>query len=150
LNVFFDTPSFDHGSDHLCDPAIEAEFCIGGKYAHHYTFQYFQQFVENYRQVPKFAFLDFLAAHEVPPSPFLTRLQTLDEYLERGLKFLLESSKLEGRESVVMILGDHGLHRSWYAYSSAGTLEHKLPLLQVIMPNSLLAKKSHNPCKYEY
>lgn len=29
------------------------------------------------------------------------------------LKYIMEVSKTEERESVILILGDHGLHRSW-------------------------------------
>jgi len=137
--TFFDVPNFDHlyGS-HFCDSDIKYKFCFGGKPLHHYTLQYFQQFISNYEQVPKFAIMDLLAAHEVPPTPTLARLEMLDDYLLDTLKFIMEFSETEGRESVIIIAGDHGLHRSWYSHSKVGRLEHKLPMLQLILPNSLL------------
>ncbi len=37
-------------------------------------------------------------------------------------------------------MADHGLHRGHYAYTKAGQLEHKLPLLFMLVSNSLLQK----------
>jgi hypothetical protein len=38
--------------------------CISERYVHSYAFDYLNQYLENYKKVPKFAFTSLFEAHE--------------------------------------------------------------------------------------
>lgn len=67
-------------------------------------------------------------------------LHTLDASLEHALGRLLAAHP----NTVVMLLGDHGLHMGLYPLTHAGSLEHHLPALFLVLPRALLAAAHRN------
>jgi arylsulfatase A-like enzyme len=51
------------------------------------------------------------------------------------------TSKKRSNETIIMLLSDHGSHMGpFYEFSRAGRQEHRLPLLMILVPNSLLLR----------
>lgn len=53
-----------------------------------------------------------------------------------------QAKKLAPRETVHVLVSDHGSHMGpFYEYSAAGQVEHRLPALFLLVPNSLLLRR---------
>lgn len=135
-NFIKDKKFIDHiYGDHLCPKGVGyIKYCIGSQALHEHTLDYFLQFVQKYKDVPRLAVMDLLATHEIPASDLLNRLKRLDAPLTDTIRTVLEMEQ----EAVIFVMGDHGMHRGWYVYTDVGQMEHKQPLLDVIVSKSLL------------
>ena len=76
--------------------------------------------------------------NQVAHEHFMLRLPALDDalstFLERHAAGLL-------RDTVVMLLSDHGTHGIWYNDYEIGAAEHKLPVLYVLAPDWLMRER---------
>ena len=99
---------------------LTQRFCAHNKPLHNYTLEYFLQFVKRYQKDSQLVAMDLLAAHELPATHELNRLRVLDLPLTKTIQTLLRIEKKLKREAVIFIMGDHGMHRGWYAYTDAG------------------------------
>ncbi|EOD28365.1 hypothetical protein EMIHUDRAFT_204204 [Emiliania huxleyi CCMP1516] len=110
--------------------------CVGGgRQLHEVLMGYLEQWLALYAAAPRrWASINTMVAHE----HFMLRLPALDDalstFLERHAAGLL-------RDTVVMLLSDHGTHGIWYNDYEIGAAEHKLPVLYVLAPDWLMRER---------
>lgn len=105
--------------------------CLRGKPVHRYSLSYLKSFWDNYADVPKFGLAWFTEGHEGTGEV----VGLLDKDFEQYLR-----THVDYHNTIVVLLSDHGLHMGvFYAFGAHQTmLEHRLPLLNVIVPNAYL------------
>ncbi|CAG9325556.1 unnamed protein product [Blepharisma stoltei] len=108
------------------------ERCIGNKNAHEYLLDYFLQFSEAYKEVSRFSYIHLSTAHESTG----TVISTLDDDLVGFLRKFLGFKE----DSVLFLMGDHGMRYGNWHKTKNGAQEHKLPLFLIIPSNSVLAQ----------
>jgi hypothetical protein len=123
--------------------------CVHDTFAHQLQFDYLHQFWNNYKDIGHFAFAAFSEGHEDTG----TVLTTVDKDLSNFLQSLAAEGSLDDTLLVStthcsliplsvtvlqMILSDHGPRYGWYRRTLIGEIEHKLPVLQMLVPNALL------------
>lgn len=129
----------------LAGPYSIKKRCIAGRSAHDHTFDYVRQFAAAYNraEVPWLLAAGLAEAHEGS----LEVLAGMDGALATLLRDFTRpsssssssSSLLTSRPTVILLLSDHGSHMGpHFQMTEAGRLEHRLPLLFLIAPHSLL------------
>ena len=109
-------------------------FCVAGKYAHGYTLSYLKQFNANYQTLPKFALLDLMAAQEASQYGNAGAIKALDKDLARAIEDMTNSTA----PKVIFLMSYHGINHGYGIDSNSGQLEHKTPMLHVLISNELL------------
>jgi len=106
--------------------------CLAGDYVHKYAFDYLEQFIEQYPNLPKFMIAAFNEGHEGTGEV----IGLVDEDL---VKFL---EVVDYNNTALFILSDHGLHMSpFYAFHEPSAIkENALGLLTGFFPNWFLHK----------
>jgi len=106
--------------------------CLTGKYVHTYVFNYLQQFLYNYHDVPKFAFAAFNEGHEGTGDVIGLVDDDLVEFLEI----------LDYNNTALFLVSDHGLHmHPLFAFGAQSTVqENAFALLITAFPNWFLEK----------
>lgn len=101
--VVFDILLFDESS-------IHPKHCIDGKSKHEYAFDVIQGIFDSYHDIPKFAFLSAIAAHDysVEYGRQALNIELYDEYLVKFLEEMLSVSQ-EAQNTVIVLRGDHGI-----------------------------------------
>jgi len=109
--------------------------CIGGKNVHNLLVDYSLQFLENYKEVPKFMTISFKEGME----PTQMRIKTMDQDLTNFFRTLKKNGYLNN--TALIFLSDQGNFQSpYFEHSRFGKLEHKQPFLFFTMPSEILKK----------
>jgi len=140
------TPTFAGGTDQIASAhhhfgdiycnAMNAQYgsdkrCMFGKQAHEYMFDYLDSFFSHYNNTPKFSWSILYEGHE----PTLSILPLLDQ----DLQHYLQRSLLKNKNTVTVLLSDHGMHYGPYPrFPYPGKLEHHFPSLFMLVPTSFL------------
>ena len=102
---------------------------------HQVLIGYLEEFWSTYADAPRrWAAVNTMVAHE----HFMLRLPSLDADLA-ALLLRMASSVL--RDTVMILLSDHGTHGIWYTEYEIGASEHQLPFLYVLAPDWLLRER---------
>ena len=120
--------------------------CLGTKNAHRYLLDYFNQFIKNYPEHNKFAYMHISVAHE----DTCTVYPTVDNDLKETLKEFVEYYENNDEDFVLMIAGDHGKGILNNIYEE-GNLEKFQPLHLVIANQGLInriGKDTHEILKH--
>jgi len=108
--------------------------CVGKQLAAEYLFEHAKDFVQTYSAaaVPWAAFLSLVDTHE----DTMTLGSIVDQYLEKFLHGI--NNDLEnGKNTLIIVLSDHGLHYGPYFQSRDGEKERSQPLLYMKIPDTL-------------
>ena len=108
--------------------------CISDRPSWQLAMEYLDQFERNYEEVGRFSSFTMMAGHE--PTQHVVKL------LDRDLRDYLRR-RLSNPNSIVFLLGDHGLHYGPFSQTQRGQLEAKLPVLRLVLPNALLRRHPH-------
>lgn len=103
--------------------------CAGHQELHKHYFDFIKEAVTYYskKNQPSFSFATFMDSHD----PFLKSTPRLDKDLSL---FIEELDKNDVFKNTILILyGDHGLHYGSFYKSEFGYLDHKLPLLNIVL-----------------
>ncbi|CAF1274058.1 unnamed protein product [Didymodactylos carnosus] len=111
--------------------------CINGKFVHSYVFDYLYSFIDLYStqklNLPHLTFASFTEGHEGT----LEVLSSVDEELSKFLKYMTQRDP--SNSPWIYIISDHGSHMGpHYEFTTAGQIEHKLPVLYMLTPKSVL------------
>lgn len=103
--------------------------CVGGgRSLHQVLIGYLEEFWSTYADAPRrWAAVNTMVAHE----HFMLRLPSLDADLA-ALLLRMASSVL--RDTVMILLSDHGTHGIWYNHFAVGQAEHRSPALLLLLP----------------
>ncbi|CAG9326941.1 unnamed protein product [Blepharisma stoltei] len=112
--------------------------CIGNHYSHYYTLDYTKQFIRNYQENNKFAYIHLSQAHEYAGTIIKIVDDDLKEFLEDTLKYYNEKEE----DLVIMLVGDHGKHVEPYDTYPEGYVENQLPFHILITNKELVNKMS--------
>lgn len=105
------------------------QHCTGGIPLHDQQFDYFEQFHQNYADLPTFSHGMLLRNHE----PSQSGMHQMDVRLQHFLQ------SMESSNSFVALLGDHGLNYATYAQTQHGRFEANNPALFLLVPQPLLS-----------
>lgn len=103
--------------------------CAGHKELHKHFFDFTKEAVTYYskKNQPSFSFITFMDSHD----PELKSTPRLDKDLSL---FIEELDKNDVFKNTILILyGDHGLHYGYYYQTVFGGVDHKLPLLNIVL-----------------
>lgn len=109
---------------------MKKQRCIGPKNAHTYMLNYVTQFSSNYKEVSRFSYVHLNTAHEASG----TVISTLDADLVHFLNNTLSE------DTVIFLMGDHGMRYGEWFTQLDGSHEHRLPLLYIISPAAILSQ----------
>lgn len=115
FNEVYCEPAYSQGHVY----ALSQRRCINGYDSHNYMFRYYEQFMDNYAKVPRFATLHVMNSHE----PGQHTIKTLDKDLATLIKRVLTKYP----DTAIFIVGDHGTAYGSYFSTNIGQLENKLP-----------------------
>lgn len=108
--------------------------CIGDVSIVQKTLNYTQSFLNGYKGIPKLAMTLFSAmCHNT-----VNMVQNMDEDLFKNVEWMNRSGLLN--DTILIIMGDHGMRISDFRATLTGKLEQRLPFLSITLPASLLSK----------
>eukprot|EP01028_Stygiella_incarcerata_P005230 TRINITY_DN2223_c0_g1_i1.p1 TRINITY_DN2223_c0_g1~~TRINITY_DN2223_c0_g1_i1.p1 ORF type:complete len:825 (+),score=159.95 TRINITY_DN2223_c0_g1_i1:141-2615(+) len=102
--------------------------CYGGEFPHRMFFNATEQFLRDYQGVPKFVVEHVLDNHV----PFQNGISQIDEDLRDHI------ARLPLENTILYMIGDHGIHFEKYASSDRGKYEHNNPVMISSFPKKLL------------
>mmetsp|Transcript_5100 Transcript_5100/g.16661 ORF Transcript_5100/g.16661 Transcript_5100/m.16661 type:complete len:459 (+) Transcript_5100:941-2317(+) len=105
--------------------------CLHGHPYSNYLLNYSQSFHENYHNIPRFEFTHLFANHEATQNGLALSDKELSHLLTSRYH---EASKT--KDTITLIIGDHGMRYGNAAYQSYGAYEHRLPAFFFIAPHS--------------
>ncbi|EDO37107.1 predicted protein [Nematostella vectensis] len=117
--------------------------CMGSEALHNITLDYLYSLYEAYPNTPKFgfAFMSYLS-HGIPEKL---------SYADNDLVGYLERYKKLRNNTILIILSDHGARIGPLRNSMQGSLEERLPMLSIVLPEwfeskypELVANMQHN------
>ncbi|CAG9325566.1 unnamed protein product [Blepharisma stoltei] len=106
------------------------ERCIGNKNAHAWMMDYILDFSETYKNVSRYTYMHIDTAHE--------ETGTVVSTIDLDLKKFLEEFFSRDEDSILFLMGDHGMRYGEWFKSKDGSHEHKLPLLLIITKDRVL------------
>ncbi|XP_066272353.1 uncharacterized protein [Branchiostoma lanceolatum] len=112
--------------DHL--RKSKESFCFGATPKHHYTLNYTRDFVEAYKDIPKFA----IVFHAELSHDHLNMVQVADE----DILTLVRSWKDTGylNNTILVLFADHGSRYGNLRNTQQGRLEERLPFFGIAVP----------------
>ncbi|CAG9325565.1 unnamed protein product [Blepharisma stoltei] len=115
---------------------LKKERCIGNKNAHAWMMDYILDFSETYKNVSRYTYMHIDTAHEATG----TVVSTID----LDLKDFLEEFFNRDEDSILFLMGDHGMRYGEWFKTIDGSHEHKLPLLLILTKDRVLEKISNS------
>ena len=133
-------PKVDHGPEltELMCKFQSHPHCVGGRSAAQHTLQFASLFLgmKEYDDVPKAAFVHLTDGHE----DSMTMIRSVDATIAGFIKQQTRTAQnTMVRDTMLVVLSDHGLHYGSYFSTPTGQLEHQSPLLFIRPPRSLPA-----------
>lgn len=107
---------------------MSPKYCLGSKPNHQYSLDYTKDFFIKYRNVPKFAFTFHVELSHWDNNP----VEYMDADIVEFLTFLRDDGHL--RNTLLIIMGDHGARYSRVRNTLQGRLEERLPMMSVTFP----------------
>lgn len=103
--------------------------CLGDKNSHAASMDYLYQYLNNYKNNHKFAYVHLDAAHESSGN-----VKTIDHDLVHFLKRFLSLMQSKGENFVFFLLGDHGIKRLYTAqWDIRSYYESNIPMTYLLM-----------------
>ncbi|CAG9325562.1 unnamed protein product [Blepharisma stoltei] len=112
--------------------ALKRERCIGNKNAHAWMMDYILDFSDVYKDVSRYTYMHIDTAHEETGTVVAT--------IDLDLKKFLEEFFSRDEDSILFLMGDHGMRYGEWFKSKDGSHEHKLPLLLIMAKDRVLEK----------
>lgn len=106
--------------------------CLGSVPKYQFILDYVSDFFRKYQSIPKFAF-GFLSD--------FNRTRYVDDDLKSFLRLMKKEGFLDN--TVVIVVGDHGISYGDRRYTVAGKMEERLPQLSVAFPPAFREKYHH-------
>ena len=108
--------------------------CVGDIPIVQKTTDYTQSFLNGYKGIPKLAMTFFSAmCHNT-----VNMVQNMDEDSIKNLERMNKTGLLN--DTILIVMGDHGMRASDFRATLTGKLEQRLPFLSITLPSSLLSK----------
>jgi len=116
------------------DSASKPQPCVDGRSKHQFSLEYLQQIWRAYPDVPKFAYLNALAAHDYSVESVYLPLgaEAYDEHLANFLRSMMTSGLLN--DTMVILRSDHGLQGGPAIIEYSTQLEHSNVWNNIIVP----------------
>eukprot|EP01012_Entosiphon_sulcatum_P023623 TRINITY_DN28717_c0_g2_i1.p1 TRINITY_DN28717_c0_g2~~TRINITY_DN28717_c0_g2_i1.p1 ORF type:complete len:664 (+),score=82.03 TRINITY_DN28717_c0_g2_i1:47-2038(+) len=132
------SPEYDNYGERTnwVGPYAFAPRCINNRHVHRYALQYLRQAWRHYaaERVGQTAYASFIEGHEGS----MEVISTMDADLADLIEWMGSEGHL--KNTVVVIGSDHGMHMGPYFMTVPGRLEQKLPLLQLLIPTTILER----------
>eukprot|EP00906_Rhabdomonas_costata_P037043 RCo052043 len=131
-------PEYHHDGvwSNFVGPYAMFRHCIAGREVHQYQLDHLQQAWTNYHKenVGRAAYVAFEEGHEGSGEV----VGYLDPDMAKFMQWMWDEGHLS--DTVVVFVGDHGLHMGPLYGTRVGMLEHKLPVLHMLVPKPLLQR----------
>ena len=111
---------------------LERQRCFGDENAHYFSMDHAYQFLENYRNHNRFAYVHITAAHEDSGN-----IRTVDDDLREFLEKLMRMFDNDEDDFVLFLIGDHGRPNYKLQFKVKGYLERLVAMNYVIMNKEL-------------
>ena len=98
--------------------------CIGSEDSHYYSLNYTYQYLTNYKNNNRFAYVHLDAAHENSGN-----VRTVDKDLYKFIALILEWYLKERQEVVIWLIGDHGRINPVLQFNTRGFMDQRTPML---------------------
>jgi len=112
--------------------------CLPGTPRHVYLLNYTRQFMKSYQGIPKFAISFVTGLSHEGNNP----VQYADEDMANMLKDLNQAHVLD--DTVLIVMGDHGLLFGGVRETVQGKLEERLPMMSFVFPQKFRNKYPDN------
>jgi len=128
---------WDKVLDNMKDPEITSfgtastKICFNGGYVHKPAMEYMTEFMNAYPDLPRFLYYAPMELHE----PSMKRGSTIDADMVTALKAMMSAPG----ETIIVVMGDHGLGYGSWQSTKIGRLEEKMPTLYWVVPETLLS-----------
>ncbi|KAG7362823.1 DUF229 domain containing protein [Nitzschia inconspicua] len=126
----------------LAGPCIDGWSCSENTEKATISLQFLQKVWGTYRDTPKFAFLNAIAAHDYSFDweQMTVLAERYDEHLSKFLRGVI--SRQDSQKTVIILRSDHGLQRGPMAMDHALQVEHRHPWTEILVPESLVPSKA--------
>eukprot|EP00996_Jenningsia_fusiforme_P002688 NODE_350_length_2402_cov_36.079473_g325_i0.p1 GENE.NODE_350_length_2402_cov_36.079473_g325_i0~~NODE_350_length_2402_cov_36.079473_g325_i0.p1 ORF type:complete len:708 (+),score=102.51 NODE_350_length_2402_cov_36.079473_g325_i0:88-2211(+) len=111
-----------------CNDGYMDRRCIGSDMVVSHLFHYAEQFMDNYRDLGRWGFMQILEGHEETGSV----ISTIDEELSQFVSRVMESHP----NTFLFVMGDHGMRYGKYRGTLGGSVEYRLPFLRLLAPTN--------------
>lgn len=113
----------------------EKQRCMGQEDSHYYSLSYTLQYLKNYKNNNRFAYVHLDAAHENTGN-----VRTVDKDLVSFLQELTEWYKINDQNLAVFLIGDHGRLNPKMQFNVKGFIDQKTPMTFLITSNLITQK----------
>jgi hypothetical protein len=114
--------------------------CIGSEDSHFYSLNYTFQYLTNYKENNRFAYVHLDAAHENSGN-----VRTVDKDLKWFMQNTFEWYSRQGQEIVIFLIGDHGRINPALQFNIRGFLDQRTPMTFLIASRSLIQNLAVEP-----
>lgn len=126
--------------------SIHTAPCLGGRSKQTLALEYIEGLWEAYPDIPKFAYLNAIAAHDysIDPSLQILGAEAYDEHFSAFLSRMLDRIKrLDSKHprTVIVLRSDHGLQGGLAKLDYSTQIEHATPWNSLVVPEALLSSR---------
>ncbi len=125
----------------LSDPCIDGYTCTTSSEKSTISLQFIEQIWNAYDRIPKFAFLNAMAAHDYSADweMMISRAELYDEHIKKFLEKIL--SRKDSQRTVIILRSDHGLQKGPKSMDFSLQVEHRHPWTEILVPENLIVSK---------
>jgi hypothetical protein len=136
-NIFEQTNDKESSIFFEQDTATNPQPCVDGRSRQEFAFEYIKGIWNAYPDVPKFAFLNSLAAHDYSIDTAYRQLglEAYDDLISEFLKEML--SRRDAKKTVIVLRSDHGIQGGPAPIDYSTQVEHMNPFNTLIVPEGL-------------